>query len=553
MVRQLQSWWWSLGRFPAHVVTWVLCVVFCAWAVVDVMHLHVSNGLAQSTYDAMVRLRFHTQPVDPRVVIVDIDEASLATMGKTFGQWPWPRDTLATVLTYLEQQHPAAIVWDVVFSDADLQNPGGDAAFNAAAQLSTHSHFSVVRLPAANDPQSEITRDALPGLWASVGASGQKPATVALIPPALPAVAAGRLGYNNGYVDPDGVLRRYRYAERLPDGAVIQSIAASVSSVLHAASHSDVVAAAPSSQRAGQQDALIVWRAKAEAYPRVRFADVFAQAEGGQPLKALPEFKDKVVIVGSTAPSLHDIHPTPLSPYQHGVDTLATVVDNVINRHRLDELSAPLQALVACVLFVSLALWVGFKGVSSLTPVTLVLPGVLLLVSYLSLCVLPVFIDLHLAAGLGLLLLAVLRTWNRLRRDHWCRLPDAWANEDEHQGKAPPVMAWAMLGHDAWVHERMDRLLSAVQHVAPDCRVVVGDDTAVWPTRLNWPALARVAAVVGPADQLRHAVPLLQHKLSALLASQGAPLMLDVTAATLFPSLFAAWSQLQPVRAPEST
>jgi len=542
-----------LGRFPAHVVTWVLCGVFCVWAVVDVMHLHVSSGLAQSTYDAMVRLRFHAKPADPRVVIVDIDEASLATMGKTFGQWPWPRDTLATALAYLEQQQPAAIVWDLVFSDADVQNPGGDAAFNAAAQQSTHSHFSVVRLPAANDKHSEITREALPGLWASAASSGQTPATVALIPPALPAVAAGRLGYNNGYVDADGVLRRYRYAERLPDGSVIQSIAASVSSVLHTTSHADVVAAAPSALQAGHKDALIAWRAKAEAYPRVRFSDVFAQAEGGQAPSPLPSFKDKVLIVGSTAPSLHDIHPTPLSPYQHGVDSLATVVDNVINHHRLDELSAPVQALLACLLFVSLALWVGRKGVSSLTPVTLVLPGALLLLSYLSLCVLPVFIDLHLAAGLGLLFLAVLRTWNRLRRDHWCCMPEVWARDAKRGDPAPPVVAWAMLGHDAWVHDRMDRLLSAVQHVAPDCRVVVGDDTAVWPARLNWPALARVAAVVGPADQLRHALPVLQDKLAALLASQDAPLLLDVTAATLFPSLFAGWSQLQPVCVPETT
>ena len=68
-----------------------------------------------------------------------IDEASLARMGKEFGRWPWPRDTLASVLTHIERQQPAAIVWDIVFSDADRLSPGGDAAFNAAAARSRHS------------------------------------------------------------------------------------------------------------------------------------------------------------------------------------------------------------------------------------------------------------------------------------------------------------------------------------------------------------------------------------------------------------------------------
>jgi hypothetical protein len=414
----------------------------------------------------------------------------------------------------------------------------------------------VVRLPAANDPQSKITRTALPALWASASTLTDDQSTLALIPPALPAIAAGRLGYNNGYVDPDGVLRRYRYAERLPDGAVIQSIAASVASVMAPDAHRTVVASASTASQSGQKDALIAWRAKASAYPRVRFSDVFAQAEGGQPQTALPDFKGKVVIVGSTAPSLHDIHPTPLSPYQHGVDTLATVVDNVINQHRLDEMSAPLQALLACLFFVGVALWVSRMGVSSLAPVTLLLPGALLAISYLSLCTLPVFVDLHLAAGLGLLLLAVLRTWNGLRRDHWCRLPDALSptgvQTEAQPDVAPTMAAWAVLGQGAWVHGRLDRLLSAVQHLAPDCRVVAGDDSAVWPARVNWPELARVAAVVGPEAQLREAAPLLQQRLVALLSPGQEPLLMDVTATTLFPSLFAAWSALQPVCRPET-
>ena len=76
---------------------------------------------------------------------------------------------------------------------------------------------------------------------------------------------------------------------------------------------------------------MIAWRKAAKAYARVSFADVFAQAEGGAPLNAVPSFANKVVLIGSTAPSLHDVHPTPLSPLQAGIELLATAIDNAIN------------------------------------------------------------------------------------------------------------------------------------------------------------------------------------------------------------------------------
>ena len=58
---------------------------------------------------------------------------------------------------------------------------------------------------------------------------------------------------------------------------------------------------------------------------------------------------------GATAPSLHDIHPTPLSPLAPGVDSLATVIDNALNDRQLMELPRAFQAGVAFVLCLALA------------------------------------------------------------------------------------------------------------------------------------------------------------------------------------------------------
>ena len=99
-----------IGALPVRRVTWGLVLIFSAWVPIDVFVLRLTSGVAQSNYDAMVRARFLATAPDPRVVIVDIDEASLSRMSTEFGRWPWPQDTLATVLVFIESQQPTAIV-----------------------------------------------------------------------------------------------------------------------------------------------------------------------------------------------------------------------------------------------------------------------------------------------------------------------------------------------------------------------------------------------------------------------------------------------------------
>ena len=58
--------------------------------------------------------------VEPQPVrIVDIDEASLAQLG----QWPWQRQHLAKLVQELSDLGAAAIVFDIVFPEADRMSP----------------------------------------------------------------------------------------------------------------------------------------------------------------------------------------------------------------------------------------------------------------------------------------------------------------------------------------------------------------------------------------------------------------------------------------------
>lgn len=73
-------------------------------------------------------------PQHDNVVIIDIDEPSL----KTYGQWPWSRDMIATLLERLSAQGAGIIGLDMVFSEADKTSPSFMAKRFSALQMSAH-------------------------------------------------------------------------------------------------------------------------------------------------------------------------------------------------------------------------------------------------------------------------------------------------------------------------------------------------------------------------------------------------------------------------------
>ena len=69
-----------------------------------------------------------------QMVFVDIDEESLAT----YGQWPWPRQYMAVLLQNIGLQEPAAIGFDVLFSEDDRFNAPAIEALGGAGDRQPH-------------------------------------------------------------------------------------------------------------------------------------------------------------------------------------------------------------------------------------------------------------------------------------------------------------------------------------------------------------------------------------------------------------------------------
>ena len=82
--------------------------------------LPLVDRLEAIVYDTRLALTM-PRTVDPRIVILDIDEKSLVEKEKGGeGRWPWPRDRLATLLDKLFDHYKIAIVgFDIVFAERD--------------------------------------------------------------------------------------------------------------------------------------------------------------------------------------------------------------------------------------------------------------------------------------------------------------------------------------------------------------------------------------------------------------------------------------------------
>ena len=296
-------------RFYLH-----LAVLFTLFALADAAYFHLREEMRQAAFDSMVAYRLMVPKPDPDIVIVDINEASLAAMAPDYGRWPWPRQVLGEFLEQIEKQQPQAVVFDILFSDADVYNPDSDTYFNAAIAATTNTFFPILRLDPASDGLSQIKASQLPGALA-LSSAAQKDATVAVVLPHFPAALnSGRLGLHNIYPDDDGVVRQY-LVYRDDYGWKLPTLPARIGREL----------GWPVPQA---QNVLLNWRGAPFTYHYVSFADVFQDLTSQKKRRAQNEFSGKIVIIGSTAPSLFDIKPTPMSQMHPGVEILATAIDN---------------------------------------------------------------------------------------------------------------------------------------------------------------------------------------------------------------------------------
>ncbi len=104
-----------LNRFAPYLISLALVFGLCLLRIADPYPVTVLRDIAFDTFQRIKPRESGDYPVR----VVDIDEASLAEIG----QWPWPRDTLATLTRHLTEMGAASIGYDVLFPEPDRMSP----------------------------------------------------------------------------------------------------------------------------------------------------------------------------------------------------------------------------------------------------------------------------------------------------------------------------------------------------------------------------------------------------------------------------------------------
>ncbi len=374
------------------------------------------DQLSAIFYDYRLRLTM-PRSVDDRIVILDIDEKSLQEEGR----WPWSRDRLAVLMDKLFDKYAVAEVgFDVVFAEKDessglkvLQKLGqnqlkSNAAFQSTLRqiepeleydnifASKIKNRKVVLGYYLTDQQDEHTSGMLPEATFPKGTFKGKPITFTVWNgyggnlPELQSVAASA-GHFNPIIDEDGVVRRVPMLAEY-NGAYYESLSlAMVRALFNQTKLSAGFADSQNKNYAGLEwleietnkgnfkipvdqrvATLVPYRGGQNSFRYISVADVLHDRVDAAQLK------NKIVLVGTTAPGLLDMRTTPVAEVYPGVEIHANMIAGILDQNLKEQPAYMLGAEVAWLVLLGAAL-------SFLLP--LLSPSKAMLVSILALSV----------------------------------------------------------------------------------------------------------------------------------------------------------------------
>lgn len=326
-------------------------------------------------------------PASRPVLIVDIDEASLNAVG----QWPWPRTTVADLITKIAGGGAAAIGLDIVFAESDRTSPGRladnmpDLSEEARRELkSVPDHDAImadvvrrtrtVLGQSAYNPRRDDTRVKLEPK-ASFATLGKSPDPYligypGLLPniPELEEAATGR-GMFTVLPDPDGVVRRVPVVMKA-GGAILPSLNADMLRVAtnqttyviktgDAGVEAVILAGVSIPTDANAQ--LWIYFGPHDPDRFVSATDVLSGAVAPQ------TFAGKLVLIGTSATGLFDVKSTPVEPVMPGVELHAQALENILSKTSLKRPAYAIGAELCLAVTVGLAFIIFVPIVGAIT------------------------------------------------------------------------------------------------------------------------------------------------------------------------------------------
>lgn len=356
------------GHWPLIVLNLVILLFFLFHAS-GIIRWNFIEQMENLAYDTRVLLSTR-QGQDPRIVIVDIDEKSLAVEGR----WPWGRDKLARMLDILFEHYQASLVgFDIVFAEPDdssglkILEDMADNELQGVPEF--REQLQKIRPQLNYDrifARSMANRPVILGYYFNAAGSGKNAITSGALPepvltgdevrgwnvkapradgyganlPILQEHAAGA-GHFNPTIDSDGIIRRipllYQYKEDYYESLSLAIARQALGIKRVEPVFADDIARNYRSLewlRFGRNlipvddkvQALVPYRGQQNSYPYVPATDVLNKIID----KSVME--NTIVLVGTSAPGLFDLRSTPVQNKYPGVEVQANMIAGLIDQ-----------------------------------------------------------------------------------------------------------------------------------------------------------------------------------------------------------------------------
>jgi adenylate cyclase len=298
-------------------ITSILLTVLLIASVVVCWHADkhpVSSQFDQLLYDVL--LPWEAEKPDPRIVIVEIDDQSLARIGR----WPWPRAKIVALIDEILARQPAVVGLDILFPEA------ADSVTDKQLQhiLSGSGVVSGITFGGQKDTTCEYKGYFWSEYETRIGLSASL------------VTEDTRFGHLTPLFDADGSIRRLepyichqQHCTQMFALAILESLllADTQLNVPDHAFANPKVCLANYCQRMTSAGRVMIPFHKNYRYQRVSALDL---VDGVSAVN----FKGAVVLLGSSAVGLGDHVKTPLAPLTPGVDIHAYLISSWLdNEH----------------------------------------------------------------------------------------------------------------------------------------------------------------------------------------------------------------------------
>lgn len=349
----------------------------------------------------------HKQPVPNKdIVFLAIDDASLEMLWDKYGEWPIPRNVYADMINHIESQKPQAVIFDLMFIKSMRTTGEADNALinamNSYDNIYTGMTFdnqpTDVRLPVELPERLKLNLVNNSDVKIKYSYTNCRPILKELINGKV------NIGSTNAQRNSDGIIRAFSpiinykedYYPLLSFGAASKYVSSEVKNFTIDKDRNLLVGDTriPLTK---DGEAILNWYGKSGTHTVYPMFKLVKEMEAN--VHSL-DFKDKVIIIGTSAMSLQDNKSVPVQEGVYpGAEVHATFFNNVLDNNFIKQTSTGVNMLI----LLGVVAIVGLIVMYSASTVFSVLSTILFMIAYL-------LVSYYLMSGANLWIPVVLPT-----------------------------------------------------------------------------------------------------------------------------------------------